>query len=269
MGGELDRLVPPLRRPVHARDQPHAVDPAEVAVDERVARLRLVRRALREAEVPVGVLLPRVRLEEGVLVGRLGLHRAPVALEHVLPRLDPLARAGYRSLVHRVGRHGPHSPVPRMKRVSEQPDTPVERIVRRSLIDEEGLGKPFSERVRHHKRTLENYLKAGSVPRWMERVTEVDQGIARERRRFAERYRALKGEYGHDREEFARRWEAIAAAARFDDLNELIRQHNDWYPIERDLPMDMRTRDYVLINGRSYRREPLSAEWVLGPFPGG
>ena len=41
----------------------------------------------------------------------------------------------------------------------------------------------------------------------MERVSEVDQGIARERRRFAERYRALNGEYGHDREEFARRWE--------------------------------------------------------------
>ena len=31
--------------------------------------------------------------------------------------------------------------------------------------------------------------------------------------------------------------------------------------------MDLRTRDYVLINGRSYRREPLSAEWVLRHFP--
>src|SRR4051812_42220294 len=71
VGGELDRLVPPLGGPVHARDEPHAVDAAEVAVDERVARLRPVGRALREAKVPVGVLLPRVRLEEGVLVGRL------------------------------------------------------------------------------------------------------------------------------------------------------------------------------------------------------
>ena len=33
--------------------------------------------------------------------------------------------------------------------------------------------------------------------------------------------------------------------------------------------MDLRTRDYVLINGRSYRREPLSAEWVLRQFPAG
>src|SRR3954470_20684479 len=75
VGRELDRLVPPLRRPVHARDQAHAVHAAEVAVDEAVAGLRLLRGALRQAEVPVGVLLPRVRCEEGVLVGRLGLHR--------------------------------------------------------------------------------------------------------------------------------------------------------------------------------------------------
>ena len=61
--------------------------------------------------------------------------------------------------------------------------------------------------------------------------------------------------------------ELVGHAARFDDLNDLIRQHNEWYPIERDLPMDLRTRDYVLINGRSYRREPLSPQWVLERFP--
>ena len=54
---------------------------------------------------------------------------------------------------------------------------------------------------------------------------------------------------------------------RFEELNELITQHNEWYPIERDLPMDLRTRDYVLINGRSYRRPLLSPQWVLEQFP--
>ncbi len=146
-------------------------------------------------------------------------------------------------------------------------ESPTERVLRRSMIDEEGVGRPFSERVRHYQRTLEAYFKAGSIPRWMERVTEVDQGIARERLRYAERYQALKEEYGHDREEFARRWEAIAHAARFDALNDLIRQHNDWYPIVRDLPMDMRTRDYVKVNGRSYRRPELGPDWVLEHFP--
>ena len=82
-------------------------------------------------------------------------------------------------------------------------ETPAERVLRRSMIDEEGMGRPFSERVRHHRRTLEAYFKAGSVPRWMERVNEVDQGIARERRRLAASYRALRAECGRDREEFA------------------------------------------------------------------
>ena len=50
-------------------------------------------------------------------------------------------------------------------------------------------------------------------------------------------------------------------------FNERIRQHNEWFPIERQLPMDPRTRDYVLIHGRSYRREPLGADWVLSEFP--
>src|SRR3954452_16464994 len=154
-----------------------------------------------------------------------------------------------------------------MEGVSEQPDTPVERIVRNSLIDEEGLGRPFSERVRHSRRTLENYLKAGSVPRWMERVGEVDRRTAEEKRRLGAAYRELRLECGGDRARFAERWRAIAAAVRCDDLNELIRQHNDWYPIERDLAMDPRTGDYVKVHGRSYRRPELTPEWVLQQFP--
>ena len=50
-------------------------------------------------------------------------------------------------------------------------------------------------------------------------------------------------------------------------LNELIGQHNDWFPIERQLPIDIRTRDYRLINGRSYRRPVLDAGWAAGEFP--
>ena len=47
----------------------------------------------------------------------------------------------------------------------------------------------------------------------------------------------------------------------------LIAQHNEWYPIERQLPVDIRTRDYVKIQGRSYRRPLLGPDWVLEKFP--
>ena len=124
VGGELDRLVAPLGGAVHAGDQPHAVDAAEVAVDERVARLRLVVRALGEPEVPLGVLVPRVRLQERVLLVRARLHVAPVAVEHVLAGVDQLLCALHGALVEGVGGHqGPAIIQP--SRSSRSPGTPA------------------------------------------------------------------------------------------------------------------------------------------------
>jgi hypothetical protein len=101
----------------------------------------------------------------------------------------------------------------------------------------------------------------------MERVIEIDRGTAAARRRLERAYRTLQGQYADDPAGFAPAWRAVAESSRFDDLHELIRQHNEWYPIERDLPMDPRTRDYVLLSGRSYRHRELTPEWVLEQFP--
>ncbi|HWK25245.1 MAG TPA: hypothetical protein VNS09_01705 [Solirubrobacter sp.] len=143
----------------------------------------------------------------------------------------------------------------------------AERLVRKDLDETTGLGKPISSRARTSQRSVEAYLKAGVRPRWMERIAEIDAAIAAQQRRLARAHRRLQEECGADRAQFAERWRAFAARCRFDELNELIEQHNEWYPIERDLPMDLRTRDYVLINGRSYRRAPLTPDWVLERFP--
>jgi hypothetical protein len=150
--------------------------------------------------------------------------------------------------------------------VSDDRRTAAERFIHESLEDPRSGGRPISERARRTQRSLENYLKAGIRPRWMERLIEIERGTARERRRLRETYEALQDECGADRARFARRWRAIAAAWSFDELNELIRTHNEWYPVERDLPMDLRTRDYVLINGRSYRRRELGPDWILEQF---
>ena len=143
----------------------------------------------------------------------------------------------------------------------------AERVVKRDLDETSGLGKPISSRARMSQRTVEAYLKAGVRPRWMERIAEIDDSIAAQRRRLARAQRLLREECGGDAARFAEGWHAYARRCRFDALNELIRQHNEWYPIERDLPMDLRTRDYVLINGRTYRRERLGPEWILQRFP--
>jgi hypothetical protein len=143
----------------------------------------------------------------------------------------------------------------------------VERLVGRDLDREAGLGSRLSSTARQTQRSVEAYLKGGVRPRWMERVAEIDAWIDRERRALAHAHRALEREIGADPAAFGERWTAIAQAWPLDELNELIEQHNEWYPIERRLPLNPRTGDYVRVGGRSYRREPLSLEWVLERFP--
>src|SRR3954467_5831109 len=107
----------------------------------------------------------------------------------------------------------------------------AERFVKKDLDETTGLGKPISGRARMSQRTVEAYLKAGVRPRWMERIAEIDQSIAAQKRRLARSYRALREECGEDHAQFAERWAAYAHRCRFDELNELITQHNDWSPI--------------------------------------
>jgi hypothetical protein len=85
-------------------------------------------------------------------------------------------------------------------------------------------------------------------------------------RKLAAAYAELREEHP-DPSGFAAAWSAHVERLDFSEVNTLIGQHNDWFPIERDLAMDPRTKDYVKIRGRSYRREPLGPDWILREFP--
>ena len=139
--------------------------------------------------------------------------------------------------------------------------TPVEK-----LLPREDAASALSRRSAQTPRSVEAYLEAGNPPRWMERLGQIDRGIANARRRLERAYRAL-AEKERDPDAFAQRWRETAESWRFDELNELIAQHNEWYPVERRLPMNPRTGDYVPVGGRSYRRPVLGPEWVLEQFP--
>ena len=145
--------------------------------------------------------------------------------------------------------------------------SPIENRLRRSLEDEAGVGKPLSRRARQTKRTVEAYLRAGGVPRYMERLRDIDAELSLQVYRLQRAYRALERACRGDTEEFARRWRARAYAWPFDRVNDLIRDHNQWYPVETGLPMDPRTGDYVRRRGRSYRRTEVGPDWVLERFP--
>jgi hypothetical protein len=141
---------------------------------------------------------------------------------------------------------------------AEDARTAAEKLIERSRIDDAGAGRPLSERARHHMRSIEAYLRGDALPRYMERAREIEEAVRRHERDLARAYREHGG---------GAAWRAVAQRWDFTEVNALIAEHNEWYPVERDLPMNPRTKDYVLVNGKPYRREPLGPDWILARFP--
>ncbi|MDX6655266.1 MAG: hypothetical protein QOH62_59 [Solirubrobacteraceae bacterium] len=154
-----------------------------------------------------------------------------------------------------------------MERESQSPDvtTAAERLIERSHIDDTGQGQPLGEHARQRQRSVEAYLRGEALPRYMQRARDIEKATRDHERDLQRAYERLRGVV--DRLEFPRRWREIARNWDFEAVNQLVREHNEWYPVERDLPMNVRTRDYVLVNGRSYRRVELDEAWVLARFP--
>ena len=131
-------------------------------------------------------------------------------------------------------------------------------------------GKPrhrLRRRVLAEPESVEAYLRGSSPPRYMQRLRQIETEFTTQCRQLTAAYEALLEAHGDDVAVFARRWRARARAWRFEHLNELVRQHNTWYPVEASLPMDPRTRNFVPVRGASYRRLELGSAWVLEHFP--
>ena len=142
--------------------------------------------------------------------------------------------------------------------MDQDPRTAAERLIERSRIDETGAGQPLSEHARQRQRSIEAFLRGEALPRYMQRAAEIDRAV---------RHHTEMLQRAYERPESRARWREVAESWDFREVNQLIHDHNEWYPVERDLPMNPRTKDYVLVNGRSYRREVLGAAWILERFP--
>jgi hypothetical protein len=95
----------------------------------------------------------------------------------------------------------------------------------------------------------------------MARLREIQRQTAEHERELA----AAHAESGAD----PTAWAAVASGWDFSAVNDLIDRHNRWYPIESRLPLDPRTGDYMLVNGKHYGMTPLDATWVHERFPAG
>jgi hypothetical protein len=101
----------------------------------------------------------------------------------------------------------------------------------------------------------------------MRRLRAIEIELEQHERQLAELWETVREEYGDDEEGFARQWERLASRWDFSEINELIARHNRHFPAESRLPMNPRTGDFVLVNGRPYTRRPLDADWILDRFP--
>jgi len=152
------------------------------------------------------------------------------------------------------------------------PETPRDRREQAGL--EEDLrsialtGKPLLIRARNFRPSAEAYLLAtrGPLP-YMLRLREIEQRTAELEGELRGQWSALADSCGHDQAAFRARWRAHVRGLSFDELNDLIDRHNRWYPAESQLPMDPRTGDYQLVNGRDYRLPMVDVSWVLERFP--
>ena len=139
--------------------------------------------------------------------------------------------------------------------------TPPSQVERELLEADRDLnplvGSPLRRRIRNFRAEPDSYLASlgGPLP-YMRRLRQIEAETEAHLERLAEAYAERDGDWLRTVE----RWD-------FGELNELIDKHNRWYPIEARLPMDPKTRDYVKVGGRPYRRDPLDAAWVLERFP--
>jgi hypothetical protein len=150
------------------------------------------------------------------------------------------------------------------------PDTPRDRRERASLDEDliELRGRPLSLRAVNFRPTAEAYLAASRGPLvYMLRLRTIELEVAAHEDRLGEQWLALAVEHDHDADAFAEAWTLAAEAVSFDELNDLVERHNRWYPAESLLPMDPRTGDFALVNGRDFRLERFDADWILERFP--
>lgn len=122
------------------------------------------------------------------------------------------------------------------------------------------VGSPLPRRIRRFRADPDTYLAALGGPRpYMQRLRQIEHELDLHLARLAEAYEEHRGDPDG--------WRRAAEQWDFSAVNDLIERHNRWYPVEARLAMDPRTRDFVKVGGRHYRREPLDAEWILERFP--
>jgi hypothetical protein len=159
-----------------------------------------------------------------------------------------------------------------MRQGVTRPETPRDRRERAALeedLQESPLaGQPLRRRLRNFRPDASAQLTAiGGPLAWMRRLRKIEAALEEHEARLSEARTELLAETNGDGGRFDRKWRELAEGWDFGDVNALIESHNRHFPAESRLPMNPRTGDFVLINGRPYTREPIGPAWIFERFP--
>jgi hypothetical protein len=153
------------------------------------------------------------------------------------------------------------------------------RLSRRQLAEEAriqaeparpGRERSLSEHIPSSLISLQDRVRAlaiGGAPAWSRRLNRIFDLTNAAGERLRAEWQALARSVRGDAPRFAEAWRRHAETVDFSQVNELIARHNQYFPTEANLAMDVKTLDYVAFGGADYRRQPLDAAWVLAQFP--
>src|SRR5919201_3234153 len=103
------------------------------------------------------------------------------------------------------------------------------------LLDSPVTGKPLRRRLRNFRPGADAALRAlGGPLAWMRRLRTIENLVAEHETRLSAAWEELRALLP-DEAEFARAWQELAEAWRFDTVNELIERHNRYFTAEARL----------------------------------
>ena len=133
-----------------------------------------------------------------------------------------------------------------------------------------GHEKNLSEHVPSSLISLQDRVKAlavGGAPAWSRRLKRIHDLTVAVTAELQADWHTLATRARGDRVRFATVWRQHADQFDFHQINDLVERHNRYFPAEANLPMDVKTLDYVAFAGADYRRRQLDAAWILDQFP--
>lgn len=133
-----------------------------------------------------------------------------------------------------------------------------------------GDGKSLSEHIPSSLISLDDRVRAlavGGAPAWSRRLKRIHELTDATHEHLSLTWKTVAAKSRGNARRFVTEWHRVVSGLDFSQINELIDHHNRYFPIEANLPMDVKTLDYVKVGGEDYRRQPLDTAWVLARFP--